>query len=161
MAINIRSGLHTFPGYLYAGSIAINFDLPVFADILSLYNPVGSGKVGHIISGSLSARSDGQARVITANFNRGTKTLSGTVVTPSKLDSTSPANVLQLNFGGTWSIGTRIESRALTCSPADNYDLTILSPILLREGEGALFYIESESGAQVFLPSASLTWYEV
>lgn len=160
MALNLRSQFTTFPGNLYSGSIALNFDVAVFADVLSLYNPTGSGKTAYIIAATFSARSDGQARNMTLNFSRGVKTAVGTTVVPSKLDTGYSNNVAQLNFGGTWTIGTRIESRTLS-SPTETIDVNIPSPIILREGEGALFYIESESGAQTFVPSASIVWYEV
>ena len=159
-ALNLRASNLIYPGFLYSGSVALTFDNGIFTDILSLYNPVGSGKTAYIIAATFSARADGSTRNMTLNFSRGVRTLAGTVVTPSKLDTTTPANATELNYGGTWIIGSLIESRTMS-APTDSLDIGIVSPIILHQGEGVLFYTQSESGGQTLIPSASIVWYEV
>jgi len=146
---------------VYSCSYRWGSDVPLFTNILALWNPLGSGKTLKVLQVDLGASASTNITVI-GNITlftaiSGASDLSANII---KYDPNSPNSIAQIYGGGVLTLGNIINRKSFNFSnlPSESFDFK--QEFELLPGNGICVVHEAETSGSVYLPYATYTFFE-
>ena len=145
---------------------SVNFrwgsDVPLFTNILALWNPITNSKNLNVLSINMGISASGNISVISQAVLF-TSITSATDLTTNliKYNPNSPNSVAKIYAGGSLSLGNVIDRRTVNFSngmPSTNIDFK--QEFELIPGQGICVIHESETAGNSYLPWVSYNWWE-
>ena len=146
---------------IYSCSYRWGSDVPLFTNILALWNPLGSGKTLKVLQVDLGASASTNITVISQltlfSVISGATDLSANIV---KYNPNSPNPVAEIYGGGILTLGKVIDRRSLNFSNLPSESIDFKQEFELLPGSGICIVHEAETSGNVYLPWVTYTFFE-
>ncbi len=147
---------------LYSCSYRWGTDVPLFSNILALWNPIGSRKRINVLSINMGVSASSSISVI-SNVTLFTAISSASDLTPTlvKYNPDSLNSIAKIYGGGSLTLGNIIDRRTINFSngmPPNNIDFT--QEFEIPPGSGICVIHESETSGNSYLPWVTFNWWE-
>lgn len=137
-------------------------DVPLFTNILALWNPIGSGKNLSLLQVNIAA-SLGVSSTVLAELIFFTNIIGGTNINSNiiKYNPNSQNSIANIFAGGTLTLATVIDRRTISVNLAmPSYDIEFAQELEIPPGKGVCLVHESEYSTNLFYPYATFSWFE-
>lgn len=148
---------------LFTCSFRWGSDVPLFSNILALWNPIGSGRNLNVLQINMGVSAQSSISVISSvtlftSIGSGPTELTSTLI---KYNPNSPNSIAKLYAGGSLTLGNTIDRRTINMSngmPPTNIDFN--QEFVLTPGNGICVVHESETSGNTYLPWVTYNWWE-
>ena len=147
---------------LFSCSFRWGSDVPLYSNILALWNPLGSGKNLNVIQINMGASASGSISVI-SNVTLFTDVVGGTDLTANivKYNPNNPNSIAKIYAGGSLTTDKIIDRRTINFSNGmPPYGIDFVQEFELLPGTGIFIGHESESAGNVYYPWVTFNWFE-
>ena len=147
---------------LFSCSFRWGTDVPLFTNILAIFNPLGSGKNLKVLQINMGASASSSISVI-SNVTLFTSVSSATDLTGNivKYNPNNPDSIAKIYAGGSLVTGKIVDRRTINFSngmPPEGIDF--VQEFELVPGTGLFVGHESESAGNSYLPWCTYSWWE-
>ncbi len=158
--LNLRKTF--FKENLYACSYRWGSDVPLFTNILALWNPATNTKNLNVLQINMGASATGSISVI-SQIVLFTTIASGTDLSSNiiKYNPNSPNSIAKIYGGGTLTLGNVVDRRTINFSngmPPNSINFE--QEFELFPGQGLCLIHEAETSGNVYLPWCTYNWFE-
>ena len=147
---------------VYSASYRWGTDVPLFTNILALWNPIGSGKILKVLQINSGASASGSISVI-SNVTLFTGVSGATDLTTNivKYNPNSPDTIAKIYAGGSLTVDKIVDRRTINFSNGmPPYGIDFIQEFELLPGNGLFVGHESESAGNSYLPWVTFSWFE-
>ena len=147
---------------LFSCSYRWGLDVPLFTNILALWNPLGSGKNLKVLQVNMGASASGSISVI-SNVSLFTGVSDATDLTGNivKYNPNNPDSIAKIYAGGSLTVDKIVDRRTMNFSNGmPPYGINFVQEFELIPGNGLFVGHESESAGNSYLPWCTYSWWE-
>ena len=137
--------------------------MPLFTNILALFNPIGSGKDLNVLQVDMGASASGSISTISnvslfSDISGGATDLTGNII---KYNPNNPNSIAKVYAGGSLTVEGIINRRTTNFSNGmPPYSVDFKQEFVLKPGNGLFVGHEAETAGNVYLPWVSFSWWE-
>ena len=137
--------------------------MPLWTNILALWNPIGSGKNLNVLQIDMGVSAGGSISVISqivlvTAIGGGVTDLSANII---KYNPNSPTTIAKIYAGGSLTLGEVLDRRTINFSNGmPPYGKDFKQEFVLVSGNGLCVIHESETAGNTYLPWATYNWFE-
>ena len=147
---------------VYSCSYRWGSDVPLFTNILALWNPLGSGKKLNVLGINLGVSASSSISVISqvvlfTNINGATDLTLNLV----KYDPNAPNSIAKIYGGGILTLGNVLDRRTINFSNGmPMQDIDFKQEFEISQGNGLCVVHEAETSGNSYLPFVTFNWWE-
>lgn len=147
---------------IFSASFRWGSDVPLFTNILALFNPLGNNKNLKVLQINMGASASGSISVI-SNVTLFTGVSGATDLTTNivKYNPNNPDSIAKIYAGGSLTVDKIVDRRTINFSNGmPPYGIDFIQEFELTPGTGLFVGHEAESSGNVYLPWGSFSWWE-